>query len=105
MAAEDVLDQVRSTLAEVLGAEEGDIRPEATLLGDLEASSLDIVDLLFQLKRKFGIELTLQQVQQQLGGGDGDGSNGEGGQGFNDSLFERVTVADVAHWVGGRLAA
>lgn len=105
MSSVEVLDQVRSTLAEVLGVEEVEIRPETKLLGELEASSLDVVDLLFQLKRKFGIELTLQQVQQELSGGSGIGSGGEEGQGFKDSLFEQVTVGDVAQWVASRLPA
>ncbi len=103
MISAEVLDQVRSTLAEVLGVEEADVRPEATLLGDLQASSLDVVDLLFQLKRKLGIELTLQQVQHELSGDNGNGGDGEAGQGFSDSLFEGVTVQDVARWVDSRL--
>ncbi len=99
MSADEVLGQVGGILAEVLGADEADIRPEATLLGDLQATSLDIVDLLFQLKRKFSIELTLQQVQQELSGSTENGGTG----GLDDSLFEHVTVQDVTNWVSNRL--
>ena len=40
----------------------------STLVGDLEATSLDVVDLMFQLKKAFSIEITLADAQRELGG-------------------------------------
>ncbi len=98
MGSDQVFEKVAQALAEVLGTEEEAITPEAKLVGDLQASSLDVVDILFQLKRIFGIELTLNEVQRELSGG-------ETGAGFNDALFDGVTVQDVTNWVVNRLPA
>ncbi|UCC68673.1 MAG: hypothetical protein JSV79_01675 [Armatimonadota bacterium] len=106
MNADEVYQNVRHALGEVLGVDETEITPQATVVGDLEATSLDIVDLLFQLKKMFSIELTLAEVQRELlpdsGGGEADDS---GGEGFNDALFDKVTVQDVTNWVSARLPA
>jgi acyl carrier protein len=104
MNAEEVFGTVRDALAEVLGLEEDEITPGSTVVGDLEASSLDIVDLLFQLKKKFKIELTLADVQRELVR-DNEGGGESAEQGFSDALFEKVTVQDVTNWVTSRLSA
>ncbi len=101
MSAEQVYQKVSHALSEVLGVEEEEVKPESTLVGDLQATSLDVVDLLFQLKKAFGIELTLAEVQRELNGGSTNG----GSQGFDDTLFQNVTVQDLTGWVVSRLPA
>jgi acyl carrier protein len=101
MTSSEVLKSVTQALSEVLGVDESEISPTTSLVGDLEATSLDVVDLLFQFRKKFGIELTLAEVQRELSG-DG-GGDGEAAQGFDDSLFAKVTVQDVTNWVVTRL--
>jgi acyl carrier protein len=94
-------------LSEVLGLDEGEIALDATLVGDLQATSLDVVDLLYQLKKAFGIELTLAEVQRELAkraGGRKADANG-GTEGFDDTLFQGVTVRDIVEWVTNRLPA
>ena len=106
MQSDEVFQHVRQALSEVLGVDETEVTPNATVVGDLEASSLDIVDLLFQLKKKFAVELTLVELQRELIGGSKAGeADGPAGEGFNDALFEKVTVQDVANWVVARLPA
>ncbi len=61
MSSDEVLGKVVHALSEVLGIDENQITPESTLTDDLEASSLDIVDLLFQMKNYVdNIELVLR---------------------------------------------
>jgi acyl carrier protein len=94
-------------LGEVLGMEDGEISLDATLVVDLQATSLDVVDLLFQLKKAFGIELTLAEVQRELAKGAGApeaGADG-GAEGFDDALFQGVTVRNIVDWVTSRLPA
>ena len=50
---EQILQSVRHVLEEALGADEEDITPEATLTGDLEAESIDFLDIVFRLEKKF----------------------------------------------------
>ena len=101
MGTDEVFQRTAQTLAEVLGVDEEGVAPNLKLVGDLEATSLDVVDLMFQLKRIFGIEITLAEAQRELGGK--GTAAGEGGQGFDDAVFESVTVQDLANWVRSRL--
>lgn len=103
MTADEVFEKTAQALAEVLGLEVEEVAPGSTLVGDLEATSLDVVDLMFQLKRTFGIGITLADAQRELGGL--GAAEGKAEQGFDDALFERVTVQDLANWVKSRLSA
>ncbi len=102
LATDEVYGKTAQALARVLGLEVEEIAPTSKLVGDLEATSLDVVDLMFQLKKAFGIDITLADAQRELGGQ--AGTNGEGAQGFNDALFENITVQDLSNWVRSRLA-
>jgi acyl carrier protein len=101
LVTDEVYQKTAQALAEVLGVDEEGVAPTLKLVGDLEATSLDVVDLMFQLKRIFRIEITLAEAQRELGGN--GAAAGEGGQGFDDAVFESVTVQDLANWVRSRL--
>jgi acyl carrier protein len=53
LSREQILQNVRQVLEEALGADEEDITPDATLTGDLEAESIDFLDIVFRLEKKF----------------------------------------------------
>jgi acyl carrier protein len=108
LGSNEVYGKVVGVLSEVLGIDEEEIAAESKLTGDLEASSLDVVDLLFQMKKIFGIELTLAEVRKELARAAGvpeapDGSDAE--QQWDEALFDAVTVRDVVGWVEARVAA
>jgi len=48
---------VRKVLMEALNVDEEDVKPEATLQGDLGAESIDFLDIVFRLEREFGIKI------------------------------------------------
>jgi acyl carrier protein len=48
---------VRKVLIEALNVDEEDVKPEATLQGDLGAESIDFLDIVFRLEREFGIKI------------------------------------------------
>jgi acyl carrier protein len=64
--------QLRLTkvLVDALGVEESDIKPGATLQGDLGAESIDIQDNVFRLEREFGIKISQCELfaEPALGG-------------------------------------
>ena len=66
MSSDEVYEKVVGWVSEVLAMEKDEIKPDSKLTGDLEASSLDIVDFLFQMKNTCGIELTLAEVRKEL---------------------------------------
>jgi acyl carrier protein len=54
---EEIYTKVSSTLVEALNVDEEDIKPTATLQGDLGAESIDFLDIVFRLEREFGIKI------------------------------------------------
>src|SRR5262249_5370500 len=49
--------KVAATLMEALNVDEEEIKPTATLQGDLGAESIDFLDIVFRLEREFGIKI------------------------------------------------
>ena len=56
-ASDDVAARVTRVLVEALNVEEDEVRPSATLQGDLGAESIDFLDIVFRLEREFGIQI------------------------------------------------
>lgn len=69
LGKDDVFEAVRTALVDALGVEEEDVVPEATLLGDLEAESIDLLDILFRLERSLGVKITAADLAEHVQGG------------------------------------
>src|SRR5437764_6802491 len=54
---DEIYSKVSATLVEALNVDEDDIKPTATLQGDLGAESIDFLDIVFRLEREFGIKI------------------------------------------------
>jgi len=54
---EEILDKVRGTLVDALGVDDDEVTPSATLIGDLEAESIDFLDIVFRLEKSFDIKI------------------------------------------------
>jgi len=58
MASEDeIFEKVRDALVEALGVDDDEVTPEATLQGDLDAESIDFLDIVFRLEKSFDIKI------------------------------------------------
>ena len=57
MTQDEIYQKVSSTLVEALNVDEDQITPQATLVGDLGAESIDFLDIVFRLEREFGIKI------------------------------------------------
>lgn len=53
----EIFDKVRQALIDALGVEDDEVTPEATLVGDLGAESIDFLDIVFRLEKTFGIDI------------------------------------------------
>jgi acyl carrier protein len=53
----EIYEKVSATLVEALNVDEEDVKPTATLQGDLGAESIDFLDVVFRLEREFGIKI------------------------------------------------
>jgi acyl carrier protein len=55
--SQEVFDKVRETLVDALGVDDDEVTPEATLIGDLGAESIDFLDIVFRLEKNFDIRI------------------------------------------------
>jgi len=53
MTKDEIIEAVRDVLEEALGADRDDITIDASLTGDLEAESIDFLDIVFRLEKRF----------------------------------------------------
>src|SRR5882672_8284689 len=61
---EEIFDRVKSVLSEQLGVDEGEITDEASFQDDLDADSLDLVELIMELEDNFGIKIPDEDAQK-----------------------------------------
>ena len=59
-----VFEKLRDFLANQLGIDPSDIRPESNIIDDLGADSLDIVELLAAMEDEFNILITDERVHE-----------------------------------------
>ena len=54
---DEIFEKVRNALVDALGVDEDDVKPDATMVGDLGAESIDFLDIVFRLEKAFGIKI------------------------------------------------
>ena len=54
---EEVFKGVQEALVGALAVDEDEVTPEATLVGDLGAESIDLLDIVFRLEKNFSIKI------------------------------------------------
>src|SRR5436190_2063048 len=54
---DEVYAKVQTALVDALGVDEDEVTPEATLVGDLGAESIDFLDIVFRLEKAFDIKI------------------------------------------------
>ncbi|HJN13459.1 MAG TPA: acyl carrier protein [Pirellulaceae bacterium] len=59
---EEVLEKVTAALVDALGVDDDEVTPEATMVGDLGAESIDFLDIVFRLEKAFGIEIPRSEL-------------------------------------------
>jgi acyl carrier protein len=64
MNREEALERVRGILVEQLGVDEEQVTDDASFQGDLDADSLDLVELIMELEDQFGLKISDEDAQQ-----------------------------------------
>ncbi len=60
----ETIEDVRNIIIELLGVDAGKVVPEAKFREDLEADSLDLVELIMAFEEKFGGEISDEDAQK-----------------------------------------
>ncbi len=59
-----MFEQIKAIIAEQLSAEPDKITPETSIIDDLGADSLDVVELVMALEEKFGLEIPDEDAEK-----------------------------------------
>jgi acyl carrier protein len=61
---EEILGTIQEITADRLGVDEGDVTSDASFREDLEADSLDLVELIMELEEQFGMEIPDEEAEK-----------------------------------------
>ncbi len=62
--SQEIESKVIKIIAEKLGIDESEVKPEASFIDDLGADSLDIVELVMELEEEYGIEIPDEDAEK-----------------------------------------
>ena len=62
---DEVFQKVQTALVDALGVDEEEVTPQATMVGDLGAESIDFLDIVFKLEKSFGIEIPRKELSPE----------------------------------------
>ncbi len=63
-------ERLKKIVVEQLGVDEADVKPEASFVDDLNADSLDLVELIMSLEEEFGMEISDEDAEKIKSVGD-----------------------------------
>ena len=60
--------KVAEIIADALGCDEEDVKPDSSLINDLDAESIDFLDIVFRLEREFKVKITRGKAMEEARG-------------------------------------
>ena len=85
MISNDIYAGVLKAVGDALALEDDEVTPDATLLGDLGAESIDLLDILFRIERNTGVKVQAAELADYVQGGIEDEEFGD----ENEIITER----------------
>lgn len=61
---EDILTKLKPVIAEQLGVDESEVKEDASFTEDLNADSLDLVELIMSLEEQFGMQISDEDAEK-----------------------------------------
>jgi len=62
MTLDEIFNRVKPQLVDALGVDEDDVTMASRLQGDLNAESIDFLDIVFRLEREFGLKIDRNEL-------------------------------------------
>jgi acyl carrier protein len=97
---QEIFEKVRSTLVDALNVDDDEVTLKSRLKGDLNAESIDFLDIVFRLEKQFGVKIPREELfPESIFQGDpnfvADGKVTETGL---KELEERMPFADLSEF-------
>lgn len=70
MSNEEIFNKLKGIIVEQLGVSEENVKENATFVDDLEADSLDIVELIMNIEEQFNMEIPDEEAEKIVTVGD-----------------------------------
>ncbi len=64
MSKEEIMAKLKPVIAEQLGVDEGEVTETASFTEDLNADSLDLVELIMSLEEQFGLQISDEDAEK-----------------------------------------
>src|ERR1700733_13302202 len=68
MTIEEIYPRVANILSDVLDVESSEIKLKSYLIHDLNAESIDFLDIMFRLEREFKVKIPRGQIEKEVRG-------------------------------------
>jgi acyl carrier protein len=65
MSDDEIFTKVQEALVDALGVDDDEVTPEATLVNDLGAESIDFLDIVFKLEKSFDISIPREELSPE----------------------------------------
>jgi acyl carrier protein len=62
MTRDEILKEIQGVLVDALGVDDDEVTPDATLMADLGAESIDFLDIVFRMEKAFGIKIPREEL-------------------------------------------
>ncbi|MEN6385501.1 MAG: acyl carrier protein [Phycisphaerales bacterium] len=62
MTRDEIFKEVQGVLVDALGVDEEEVTPQATLMGDLGAESIDFLDIVFRMEKAFNLKIPREEL-------------------------------------------
>jgi acyl carrier protein len=59
---QEIFEKVRTTLVDALNVDEDEVTIKSRLRGDLNAESIDFLDIVFRLEKQFGVKIPREEL-------------------------------------------
>jgi acyl carrier protein len=62
MTRDQILQEIQGVLVDALGVDDDEVTPDAALMADLGAESIDFLDIVFRMEKSFGIKIPREEL-------------------------------------------
>ena len=107
MTKDEIASTTQTAVADALGLEEDEVTPDATLMDELGAESIDLLDILFRLERAVGVKIQASDLADYVQGGIPDEEFGDDAGIITPKGFEQLqkVMPQLTDDMAGKLEA